>query len=257
MADDWDFYPCHVNHSPATIFLNLGIAQAVPRHDLPVLLWAWVKFRNPNEDGFPIEEEAEALFAIEDKLLEAAERDCTALFIGRITTAGRREFYFYAPAAEGWEATLAEVFAPFAEYEYQGGDQADSEWLHYRDVLFPHPDDMQWILNRRVVDNLQQHGDNLAAPREVDHFLYFPSGETRQAFIDEVTPNGFSVAKLWQSERPTDDCPFALHIVRTDPVELGAIHPIVLELVDGAARHRGAYDGWGAPIVPGEAGAGG
>src|SRR5262245_35159471 len=103
MSDSWDFYFANVNDVIASLFVDLGIRDSVPDSDRPWLLWTWVYFRQPRDDGLSSSEEAPVLNEIEDALTKKVQETTEAELVGRITTAGRREFYFYGPQAGRFE----------------------------------------------------------------------------------------------------------------------------------------------------------
>jgi hypothetical protein len=75
--------------------VNLGLRNDVPILSTPWLLWVWVYFRSPRPDGLSDSKEAPEKFKIEDALTQQLSQNCGAVLSGRITTEGRREFYFY------------------------------------------------------------------------------------------------------------------------------------------------------------------
>jgi uncharacterized protein YaaR (DUF327 family) len=66
---------------------------------------------------------------------------------------------------------------------------------HYFDFLYPSPDEHQRMMNKRVIRNLQNAGDNLNKERMVDHFLYFKNKQDMNAYISEIEKQNFQVLK--------------------------------------------------------------
>jgi hypothetical protein len=93
LSDTWDFYFSNVNDALASLFVDLGIRDSVPDPAQPWLLWTWVYLRRPRDDGLSSTEEAPLLHSIEDALTTTVKSAIEAVLVGRITTAGRREFY--------------------------------------------------------------------------------------------------------------------------------------------------------------------
>ena len=92
--DHWEIYVSYVDDHPAVILVDVGIAQVAPLEDKPTLVWLWVHVQAPDEEGFPTEEEDMKLNEIEDVLTDSIDLG-DAEYVGRITSDGRREFYFY------------------------------------------------------------------------------------------------------------------------------------------------------------------
>jgi uncharacterized protein (TIGR01619 family) len=247
-ADDWDFYFCNVNDVPSSLFVNLSAIRHAPRPDKPWLLWIWVHMRAARDDGFSSNEEAPALYDMEDKLTEILDAQCGAEMLGRITGDSRREFYYYAREGEGFESALERFRSGFPEYVIEHGIRRDAEWQQYLEVLYPSLADMQRIQNRRVLEQLKKQGDDHAVPRIVDHMLYFRTASDRAGFVDTAVKSGFRVQ--YEDHDAAEGCerPFSLNLTRTDPVTSNHIDDVVVELVQLAGRFGADYDGWGCEV---------
>ena len=246
--DDWDFYFCNVNDVLSSIMVNLGAIGRAPMARKPWLLWVCVAMRSPREDGLSSDQEAPTLAEIEDKLTDELRMASGAELLGRITGNNCREFYFYAPRNEGLGEAVAKVRESFPAYLIECDSQPDPEWRQYLDVLYPSPMDMHRIQNRRVLASLEEHGDAHSIPRPVDHAFYFRRDEDREAFVAAAIGTGFSVQNESEEAERTDERPFFLNLVRTDPVAIDHINQVVLELVELAERFDGDYDGWGCEV---------
>jgi uncharacterized protein (TIGR01619 family) len=246
MTDNWKSYICNVNDSIASIFVNLGLRDEVPILSKTWLLWTWVYFQSPRPDGLSASAEAPTLFKIEDALDSNVARNCRAIPCGRITTEGRREFYFYGETTDGFGEAVKTALASFEGYKFEMGEQGDPLWEQYLDALYPSPEDLERIKNRDVLDVLTEKGDVLAAARDVQHWLYFRSEQTRTSFREDATKAGFRIVSDSDAK---GDLPFGISVARTQPVEQDRIDATVIELLRLAQRFDGEYDGWETPIV--------
>lgn len=244
MSDTWDFYFANVNDEFASLFVDLGLAEVVPDAGRPWLLWTWVYLNAPSEEGMSTSEEAPRLDAIEEALMEAVEGATAGELVGRITTAGRREFYFYGPTHIGFEEAVARTMRRFESYRFDSGVEQDPEWNHYLRVLYPSPHDAQRIKNRHVIEVLTENGDQLEKPRIVAHWAYFPSAAARAGFVTEARKHNFVVTSEHNVEEPGHPQPFCAQLERIDPVDWGSINEVTIELFDLAEAHGGEYDGW-------------
>ncbi len=249
MSDSWDFYFTNVNGAPASIFVDLGICGEVPDAQRPWLLWVWVAFRHPRADGMYEAEEAPILDELEDALGKTLGERVSAQLVGRITTSGRREFYFYGPRPGGFEVAAASVMRNFPGYEFDAGVHEDPEWSQYFNVLFPTPEDMQCIQNLHVIQALEQHGDALSVPRPVSHWAYFPSEESRAAYIAQAILIGFESKDTSIREDDASANPYGVQLERIDAVDWESINDVTLSLFALAQEHGGDYDGWETLIV--------
>jgi hypothetical protein len=216
MTDSWDFYFCHVDDALASIYLNLGIHERAPEPGRPCLFWVWLQMLEPQPDGLSSNQEFERLVAIEDALT-AALTPSGALLVGRSTTQGRREFYYYAPSADGLQAVVDRSLRAFRGYRAETGAKHDPQWSQYFDFLYPAPAQQRQIDNRRTIEAIEKEGDTLVTPRPVSHFLYFPTTEARTGFLDTISPEGFRVVPGSLSTHSDQPRPYGVQLERSDP----------------------------------------
>lgn len=243
----WKSYLCKVNGELASILLDLGLGSVSPIASKPVLLWVWIYFQSPRTDGLSDDGEAPTLFKIEDSLKECLAHECQAILSGRITTQGRREFYFYGEKREGFRNSVEAALKDFEGYKFDLGDEDDPGWEQYINVLYPSPEDLQRIANMDLLDVLKKNGDVHTVAREVQHWLYFGSDSSRAHFRDAVAGSDFNIDSEYMSE---GQLPYCIVVPRTQSVEQSAIDSTVIELLQLAQEFGGEYDGWETPIIP-------
>jgi uncharacterized protein (TIGR01619 family) len=246
MTDNWKPYLCNVNNKLASILVNLELRQAVPIESKPWLLWVWVYFQLPRPDGLSDSKEAPMLYKIEDALTPALASECRAILSGRITTDGRREFYFYGETRDGFRNAVRHVLKDFGGYQFDIGEQEDSSWNQYLNVLYPSPENFERISNMDLLDRLAEKGDVLTVPRELHHWVYFGSESSRSLFRDSVLTEGFRVESEFDRDSPLQ---FGISIARTQSIEQRIIDETVIYLFRLAQSFGGEYTGWETPVV--------
>lgn len=242
MAENWDSYFCNVNDVLASIFLNLELRKIAPNRKKPNLLWVWVYMKSPRADGLSSRQEFDTLCAIEDRLTNMMADRFDAEFCGRITTDGRREFYYYAPRSEQLEHAFREALAQFTGYEFDCGSKHDPNWTQYFDVLYPSEESRQRMENRKVLDVLEQKGDTLERPRDVWHWIYFRTDADREQFLFAVTRLEYRLQS--KPDRKDKEYPKGICVVRFQSVKSQEIDDAVIELFRLVKAHSGDYDGW-------------
>lgn len=245
MTKDWDFYFLRVNDVLASIYVDLGIQANAPVAALPHLAYIRLHLNLPRDDGLSSQAEYKQLIAIEDAL-EAALCSSEVGYVGRCTSAGSRDFYFYISSPDSWSSHVDRAMSTFPAYQYQVITEPDAGWTTYTEFLFPGPRDRQRMENRHVCEALEKNGDKLVVAREIDHWSYFPSAEAAQAFIADVTTAGFQV----RASRVLDEGANR-HVVclwRSDVPSFDNIDSVTLPLFEAAERHGGDYDGWECPV---------
>src|SRR5690606_25325396 len=93
--EDWDFYFTNVDHKLSSIAVDLGLASIAPIKDQKNVCWVSIKMLAPREDGLSSNSESEILGDIEDQLAERMKAKHSATHVGRLTSAGNRDIYFY------------------------------------------------------------------------------------------------------------------------------------------------------------------
>jgi uncharacterized protein (TIGR01619 family) len=245
MSSDWDFYACRVDDEPASIFLDLGVRRDAPSNEQPYMAYLRLFMRAPRPDGLSSQEEFEELMRLEDAVIPALTTESSTAYVGRNTSGGCRDFYFYLSDPSHWTQRVASALAQFPEYKHDAGSRLDRAWDTYFKFLYPSPEDLERIQNRRVCDQLEKNGDALSAAREIDHWAYFPDADSRTRFLDSITPLGFQVRELMQ---PEDDS-FGVRFFRVDLPSPTSIDSVTLPLHRAAIEAGGYYDGWETYVV--------
>lgn len=191
MEGNWDTYLCRVDDKPAQILLDLDLMARAPLKDYPVLGYISISMQDPDEDGFPQQEEHELFSEIEEFLVDVLTAKESAVYAGSCTTDGRFDLFFYMRFVGGWANSLENALQDYDDLEWETGLQEDPDWTSYRAFLYPDDQAMLEIQNRRVLEQLSEIGDDLSNPRMIDHFAGFPTRELALAFAEAVEEEGF------------------------------------------------------------------
>ena len=148
MARDWGHYLCSLGDDLASIYLDLAQVKVAPivtcRHSTMVS----VAMLRAQENGMSSDDEFDDLVALEDEL-EARAQAIGAIYVGRLTTRGRRIFYFYSPDPADVEAAVT-VIGRHSPHILEVAGRPDPEWSTYFDFLYPREADYQRMMNRRL-----------------------------------------------------------------------------------------------------------
>lgn len=247
MSRQWDFYFCRVDDQPASIYVDVGLHDQIPLAALPNRAYLSVVMRQPRPDGLSSHEEFDALKAIEDAIGEDLV-STTTMYVGRNTSGGRRDYWFYVADLPSWKRQATGFMAKFPHYAYDVDSEPDPEWSAYLEFLYPNEQGWDFITNRQVCDRLQESGDPLTQARDIEHWAYFPDPVSRDAFIARVTALGFEVRESWA--RDSEDEEFAVRLVRCDLPSHRDIHDVTVPLLRAARDAGGRYDGWETQCLP-------
>lgn len=250
MAAQWDFFQCKVNGKPASVYLDMALRRSAPDKQRHALLVVEIGLLHPDSsNGMSTDAEFDALVAIEDQLAESLKEDLGAIYAGRITTAGRREFYFYARGAGNIESIAWAALARFPGYRIKAWSRADPLWKHYDEVLYPHGASLRWITNRALLETLAARGDTPATLRPITHYSTFPSAGERAAFMISVENAGFATKKLTDTGRSADVRPYSVVYEIAQSATLPVITDTTGLLTKLSEKYGGLYDRWESPVV--------
>jgi regulator of RNase E activity RraB len=255
MSEHWDFYLSRVDDAHASFFVDMGIARDAPFDDLRYMAHVRLFMKSPREDGLSSNEEFDTLNVIEDVL---SVRLCSdkAAYVGRYTTAGFRDFVFYIAAPNNWDKDVAKAMKTHPSYEYESGAREEADWSTYFDFLLPNVYQRRSMSNRQVCQALEEHGDKMDTPREVDHWCYFPDDKSADAFWQEVSALGFQL-RVRSNVNDDDEAdreaevalPIRVQSWRSDVPSFDNIDDITHPLVEAAEKYGGNYDGWETFLV--------
>lgn len=124
--EGWNSYLCNVNDEIASIFLNLDLKNKAPVKGLPKLSWYWIKLNDPKANGVRSDKEIDSLISHEHALDDYLE-PFPQVYAGRITTQGRREFYFYVSREFDFPGTLKQFVGEDTTYLFQTGEKYDPD----------------------------------------------------------------------------------------------------------------------------------
>ena len=247
IKQNWNFYMCRVDDKPTSIRLNLALSNIAPVEDYKHRISIFIKMNNPTDDGLSSNEEYPMLCDIEDEVIGRLET-LEDIFAGTVKTQGRLELYVFTKNPEKSEELCKEAFKKFPNYQWKSYIDEDREWDFYFNFLYPDVYSYHAIMNRSVIENLTNQGDNLEKEREIDHWLYFSSEENINIATKKLEELGYKIL----SNKKLDDeknYPYQLNISRMDNAIYSHINQIVWELIEIAKHLDGYYDGWGCPIT--------
>ena len=245
--EEWEFYFSNVNDKLGSLFVDLGLHKVAPIADKPNVVWVSIKMNNPREDGLSSQEESGLLGDIEDALVEKIVSKHNAIYVGRLTSAGDRDLYFYFGDTTLYDKTISEVMVVYPKYQFDFGSKEDKEWSGYFDFLYPLPQQFQSIQNRRVIEQLEKGGDKLTKEREVFHWIYFKSDSDREKFLEKIKNDNFSIVSK-DSDKSWGEFAYRLQIKRIDKVDQNSVDEYVIYLWKIANEIGGEYDGWETSI---------
>jgi len=246
---DWDTYLLQVEGKPVSVLVDMGLRGVAPMPGRPQAVLIRTKLQQPQPNGLPGAEESLRLDSLEEQLVAALEKGRGAVYAGRYSQRGLRTFHFFTADTAGQATALWQVFAGYADYAWMARTVADSSWSNYLDILYPPPLQRELMRDRRLIDHLRQKGDALTTPRQIDHFLYFPSKSKRMEFLRQPGMDAFTVAEMSEADPSRQALPYLLRLRREDLPSLLFVEKVITPLRTQAASQGGQYEGWQTHLV--------
>jgi hypothetical protein len=245
MGDHWEFFPCQMGENRAFIFVDVGgktTVEGAPTR----LLKLQLRYKRPREDGLPTNDEYAPVIAIENEL-EAFVKEGADRYVGRVTVAGCRHFYFYTSRTDFvWRRFIAELSAR-SGYEMEAGFRDDPQYDGYWRELYPSADDWCVIRDMKVIESLKENGDDGTASRQIDHWIYFPNKGAVLPFIAWAENNGFVHDAEYSHEG--DDGRYCVRLHHEGPARIDDVSHHTIALRRKAAELGADYDGWETPVI--------
>ncbi|MCD9189314.1 MAG: DUF695 domain-containing protein [Pyrinomonadaceae bacterium] len=246
--EDWAVYFCTCNEDEiGSVLVDLGYTNMAPIESKSYLITVTTFMNNPGKDGLSSNEESDVLNKIEDYFIESINKEFDSIYAGRLKYGGKILSYFYSSTSEKIQDTIDKLKHNFPDYRFEYSIKEEKDWRAYFEVLYPSPFEMQVIQNGRVVENIESHGDNLQKERQVDHWIYFQTGDDRENFLKSIEGNNFEIVN--KDKTNFGDSPFSLQLSRIDKVDYESVNEYVMYLWQKAQEFNGNYDGWETFIV--------
>ncbi len=244
---DWENYVLAVDGKPVSVNVDLGLSSKAPIKERPFVIILRTKIKNPDTQGMPYPEEYAPLLSIEDSLIYNLGKETGAIFTGRFTQRGLREFYFYAPDTIGFEKSVFAAMASFSGYEWLSQAKADPKWDNFFTVLYPSEFELLRIYGRRQIELILKDDAKRHQSYMVHHAFTFSLLKDREDFLKNLPWTGFEILSL-PSVPDIKTNLFSLAIQRKAVLSLEWVDQFVVPLYKATKRYSGKYEGW-APIL--------
>ena len=145
---NWNHYLANINDHISSVYLDLSAKKSTIKEHYPTLCWLFIKLKVEKEDGLSHDDEFDILCEYDDAV-EDLIVDSDVIYVGRITTNGMRQFYFYSQGPKPFEAYIEKVINSAPKYQNQLGQKDDPNWSQYDTVLYPGDSGLEQIAKRR------------------------------------------------------------------------------------------------------------
>lgn len=248
MAKQWDYFHRTTDRQEhMSVLVDAAYAKTAPLGGYTRLVSIVINLYAIATDKGERNAAQSKLGVLERQLENRFAERWNAVYIGRINTDTRLEFYYYAAdTGEELQQQAEQAMAAYPNYRWVASEREDADWSFYR-YLRPNDIEKLYVKNNVLIQSLSEKGDRLGLARDVYHWLRFRNGDDMRKAADNAKRLGYVVVNAEvDGERPA--YPHTLIISKHHPLALGAMNDYVTELYDLAKSFAGLYDGWGADI---------
>ena len=234
----WESYSYQADSGPVIVGFHTE-ADKISREQFPFCARVQMTIKQPNHNGGPLRDEAEILWAMEDRLIEALDtRQIPCMMLGRLTHSGLRELVFQVADYTPFRAPVGRWMQEHSDYETDVSEH--DGWDFYFESVWPSPTSWLIIMDRRVIDNLIRAGSDPSKPHSLEFVFRGEVGGLRD-LQRALTGRGYSLVEFAEAET-------RLVMARSMTLEGAAVCQESIWLRDECARLGLEYDGWGASV---------
>jgi hypothetical protein len=237
---DWETY-CYQSKDEIVLVTFHASADKIVQKEFPYCARVLIPIHESNAFGGVERPEAEVLWAMEDRLVEALQAHKVAcLLLGRLTHGGLRELVFQVA---DWETFRPAVGKWMIQYpDYQTDVSEHDGWEFFFECLWPSPTGWLFIADRRVVDNLVRSGSEPSKPHLLQ-FVFHGAAAGLESLRERLLQRAYTVRDF----KPTDQ---TLVMALSLPLEVNRIFEESSAHTKAAEELGLEYAGWGCLIVP-------
>jgi len=210
------------------------------KEENPWLFSVFVKFDSYDEtqDGF------EEFLEAKESLIIALESEGKVHYVGSRVVDGWNEFYFYASDSKELNSMSTAILKE-SGYVYESNVVKDNKWNLYETQLFPTELEQHNIQTAKIVFLLEEEGDNLSIPRDVEHYVSFETPTQKNRFINTLAIDGFTL----KDELDSEDFEHGVALVKKHTVTYEEVSKVVAELFEEVKKEGGYYEGWSTTLI--------
>lgn len=233
-----DYFNRVVDESVISIEVDLEADEY--KKNSPWLFSIFIKY-----DGFDATKEGyEDFLEIKESLIIALEHNKRAKYLGSRVVDGWSELYFCAPTSKELDQ-IAKKILTNTNYVYESNVVKDTKWNFYELQLCPNELESHHMQSAKIIFLLEEEGDDITIPREVEHYAVFDTATQKERFIDKALDAGY----IFKDEIANDEYEHGVALAKIQVPSEEEIKKVVEELFALIKKERGFYEGWSTTLV--------
>lgn len=184
-------------------------------------------------------DEIEIFLEMKESIILTLEKNSMVKYVGRRIVDGWIELYFYSLNSKNLQKSIIKYLNE-SSLQFESGVVRDTKWDFYTANLMPSELQYCFIESQKIVELLEEEGDNTYILREVEHYAMFDTSTQKQRFIDSAIDRGFT----FKDDISTDECEHGVAVTKVHSLQKEILNGVIKELFEISKIEHGHYELW-------------
>ncbi len=190
------------------------------------------------------QDEIEVFLEMKESIILTLEKNSMVKYVGQRQVDGWEELYFYSLNSKNLQKNIIKYLKENS-LQFESGVVRDTKWDFYTANLMPSELQYCFIESQKIVELLEEEGDKIDLPREVEHYAMFETATQKQRFIESTIENGFE----FKDDISTDECEHGVALTKVHNLQSEILNGEIKALYDKAKLEHGYYELWSTTLV--------
>ena len=226
------------NEDNISIEVELEIDEM--QKDFPWLFSLFLKFDLQKESLEKVDE----FYEMKESVILSLENNSLVKYVGQRSIDGWVELYFYALNSKNLLDKI-KTYLNESKLMFEQGVVRDTKWDFYTANLMPSELEYCFMESQKIVEILEEEGDNSSLSREVEHYAMFDTDSQKQRFVEVMKSYGFS----FKDDISTDECAHGVALIKEHTLDEETIRETIAQLYEAVKVEHGFYELWSTTLV--------
>lgn len=207
--------------------------------DNPWIFSVFVKYDayNEAEDGL------DEFFETKESLIIALEHESRAIYVGNRLVGDWSEIYFYARDSKQLDTIAANILKP-TKYVYESNVARDKDWAFFDHNIFPTDLELSFMQSAKIVSIMQEEGDDISLPREVEHYASFDTRSQKERFVEKAELIGFK----FKDDIESEDFDYGVALTKEHSLIMEEVEEVIAPFMKLIKEEHGEYELWSTTL---------
>jgi len=204
----------------------------------PWLFSVFIKYDSYNE-----EDGLDEFFETKESLIISLEHSKKAVYVGNRIVREWSEIYFYSEDSKGLEAIASDILKT-SKYIYECNVVRDNKWEFFDYNIFPNDLELSFMQSQKIIEHLEDEGDNISVARVVEHYASFDTPTQRDRFVKSALDIGFE----FKDEISSEEFDFGIALTKKHNLTMDELKIIITPLLELIKHEHGEYELWSTTL---------